>query len=198
LRMSPSRPSLAGAFALLLAWAALSSGCGSSATSFSSVSHRHATADEARIVVLPVGVPAALKLPPEEGRTLAALCATELLDAYEILELERFEQMLADKHLDLADVLQEGTGKMAAKEMGVDALLVSEVYNWRPGKPGILFLAKDGTIGFQGRLVDLASGSLIWSVNHVLETKPSEPLPIAASRVFETILHDMPRGTTSN
>jgi len=196
--MSFSRPTVSAAvLALLLGWGVFSSGCGSSA-SFSSVSHRHAASDSARIVVLPVMLPAALKLPPEEGRTLAALCATELLDAYEIIELERFERMLADKHLDLEDVLQEGTGKMAAEEMGVEALLVSEVYNWRPGKPGILFMAKDGSIGFQGRLVDLASGSLIWSVNHVLETKPAEPLPVAASRVFETILHEMPRGTVEN
>jgi hypothetical protein len=180
---------------LVLAALMTSTGCGSSG--FSSVSHRHSPRSEARIVVLPVTLPSALKLPPKEERTLGALCANELLRAYEVLELERFERMLAEKKLKLGDVLKQGTGKMAAEEMGVEALLVSEIYSWRPGKPGLLFLAKDGSIGFQGRLIDLASGSLIWSVNHVMPTSPSEPLPVAASRVFDVLVDEMPRGAAA-
>jgi hypothetical protein len=158
--------------------------------------HRLLPRSEARIVVLPVALPASLKLPAQDGRTLAALCATELLRAYNVLELERFERMLADRKLTLEDALEEGTGKVVAEEMGVDALLLSEIYTWKPGKPGLLFLSKNGTVGYQGRLVDLATGNLLWSANRAVETAPSEPLPVAASRVFESLVNEMPPGST--
>jgi hypothetical protein len=184
--------SISGHASWIAAAALVVSGCGSKELAVTS--HRSMPRSEARIVVLPVALPAALKLPKQEERTLAAICATELLRAYQVLELERFERMLEEKNLALEDVLREGTGKLVAQEMGVDALLVSEVYTWKPGKPGLLFLAKDGSVGYQGRLVDLSSGSLLWSVNRVAASAPWEPLPVAAARVFESIIEGMPHG----
>lgn len=183
------------AFAIVTAGFLLAAfaGCGGS-SELTAVNHRHSARGEARIVMLPVSLPAELKLPASEERTFSALCATEMLRAYEILELERFEKMLEEKKLPLEDVLREGAGKMFAKEMGIDALLVSEIYSWKPGKPGILFLAKRGRLAYQARLVDLATGSLLWSVNRVMETEPGEPLPVAASRIFGTLADAMPRG----
>ena len=43
------------------------------------VSHRHTPAADARIVVLPTELPPGAKLPPETGRTVSRLYATELL-----------------------------------------------------------------------------------------------------------------------
>lgn len=192
--MSRFAKSAAAAGWLVMAAAAIS-GCGGSGE-LRAVSHRHTPSGEARIVVLPIGLPSILKMPASDQRTLGSLCATELLRSYEILEFERFERMLGERKLKLEDVLTEGTGKVLAQEMGVDALLVSEIYSWKPGKPGLPFLAKKGAVGYQGRLVDLASGSLLWSVNRVMATKPTEPLAVAASRVFGNLVEDMPRGVS--
>ncbi len=183
----------ARAAAAVFAALTLASGCGGP-SEISAVRHRHSPGREARIVVLPVSLPKELKLPPAEERTMASLCATELLRTYEILDLERFEKMLEEHALDLDDVLREGAGKIVADEMDVDAVLVSQIYSWKPGKPGILFLAKKGRVAYQARLVDLASGSLLWSANRVMETPALEPLPVAASRVFGILADDMPRG----
>ncbi len=187
------RPSLAAA---ALGAALACAGCGSA--EIGGTRYPPQPKSDARIVVLPVMLPASLKLPAQDQRTLAALCATEMLRSYEVLELERFELMLEERRLTLEDVLDEGTGKVVAEEMGVDALLVSEVYAWKPGKAGLLFLASSGTIGYQGRLVDLASGSLLWSTNRVGSTEPNEPLSIAASRLFGGLVEDMTHESTAS
>jgi hypothetical protein len=183
-------PALAAAVAL-----AVLAGCGSGELAASN--HRVLPPSDARVVVLPVALPAALKLPPQEQRTLAAICTTEVLRAYDVMELERFELMLEERKLTLDDVLEEGTGKIIAEEMGVDALIVSEVYSWTPGKRGLLFLAQNGTVGFQGRLVDLATGNVLWSTNRVISTEPMEPLPIAVARMFGAVVEEMPRGDSN-
>lgn len=159
------------------------------------VSHRMAPKSEARIAVLPVALPSTLKAGPSEGRTIATLYATELLRSYEVLDWERLERTLALRHLAV-DSLLAGAGGNLAKELGVDGLLIGEVYSWTPGKPGIWILAKKGRVGFQARLVDIASGSVLWSVNRVRETEPKDSLPVGLSRVFRDLAAEMPRELT--
>lgn len=159
------------------------------------VSYRQVPKSEARIVVLPVGVPAAAKELAGSGPTLAALYATELLRSYRVLEWKRFERTLAERDLDM-NVLLNGTGGELAKDLGVDAMLVSEVYEWKPGKPGILFLAKKGQVGFQARLVDVATGSVLWSVNRVQQTEPGDTLPVGLARVFRELSGELPHEIT--
>ena len=159
------------------------------------VSYRQVPKAEARIVVLPVGVPATAKDAAGAGPTLAALYATELLRSYSVLDWERFERQLTERKLEV-DALLKGTGGDLAKDLGVDALLVSEVYEWRPGKPGILFLAKKGHVGFQARLVDVTSGSVLWSINRVQETEPGDTLPVGLARVFRELSGELPHELT--
>lgn len=159
------------------------------------VSYRQVPKSEARIVVLPVAVPAAAKELAGSGPTLAALYATELLRSYSVLEWKRFERTLAERDLDV-NVLLNGTGGELAKDLGVDAMLVSEVYEWKPGKPGILFLAKKGRVGFQARLVDVATGSVLWSVNRVQQTEPADTLPVGLARVFRELSGELPHELT--
>jgi hypothetical protein len=159
------------------------------------VSHRQVPKGEARIVVLPVGIPASAKDAAGQGRTLAALYATELLRSYAVLDWDRFERTLEQRKLAV-DSLLAGTGEEVAKELGVDGLLLSEVYDWRPGKPGIWFLAKKGQVGFQARLVDLATGSVLWSANRVRSTEPSDTLPVGLARVFRDLAAEMPHELT--
>ena len=159
------------------------------------VSYRQVPKSEARIVVLPVGVPAGNKELAQAGPTLAQLYATELLRSYSVLDWERFERTLQERSLDV-DALLEGNGGELAKELGVDALLVSEVYEWKPGKPGLLFLAKKGRVGFQARLVDAATGSVLWSINRVQQTEPTDTLPVGLARVFRDISGELPHELT--
>lgn len=161
------------------------------------VSHRMVPKSEARIAVLPVTLPASEKKTAEsEGRTIASLYATELLRSYEVLDWERLERTLGARNVPV-DSLLGGAGPALAKELGVDALLLGEVYTWTPGKPGIWILAKKGRVGFQARLVDVATGSVLWSVNRVRETEPKDSLPVGLSRVFRDLAAEMPKGLTS-
>jgi hypothetical protein len=169
-------------------------GCGA-ATDQMVVSHRLVPKSEARIAVLPVGLPAIPKAAPSEGRTIAALYATELLRSYEVLDWERLERTLVLRNLAV-DSLLAGVGGDLAKDLGVDGLLIGEVYSWTPGKPGIWFLAKKGRVGFQARLVDVATGSVLWSVNRVRETEPKDSLPVGLARVFRDLAAEMPRELT--
>jgi hypothetical protein len=169
-------------------------GCGGS-TDQITVSHRQVPKGEARIVVLPVVVPAANKEIAGSGRTLATIYATELLRSYSVLDWESFERTLKERKLAV-DSLLAGTGAERAHELGVDGLLLSEVYDWKPGKPGILFLAKKGKVGFQARLVDVATGSVLWSVNRVRATEPDDSLPAGLARVFHDLAEEMPRELT--
>jgi hypothetical protein len=163
------------------------------------MNHRRTPGQESHIVLLPVALPAGGKAPTgqnqddRDGRTLAALCATELLQNYEILDYERFKRALATRNLAIDSILVNGIGKELSKELGIDAVLVSEVYSWEPGTPGFWFLAKDGRIGFQARLVDLASGAVIWSVNRVRQTRAGDPLSVGLGDVFADLAAVMPR-----
>jgi hypothetical protein len=170
----------------------LGAGCGGPAEQMS-IAHRHAPNGESRIVVLPVEVAESIKIGPDTGTTLAALYATELLRSYEILDFRRFQKAMAAKNLDLETILGDGSGAPLADELDVDGVLISKVYTWEPGKPGILFLAKSGRIGFSARLLDLRTGSVIWSANRVKSTEPGDSLPVGLALLFQDLAAEMPR-----
>jgi len=169
-------------------------GCGG--TEQFAVSHRHSPLGETRIVVLPVHVREGIVAGKGEGKTLANLYATQLLKAYEILEYERFRHSLEKRQLSVDSLLVNGTGEELSVELGVDSVLLSEVYSWRPGTPGFWFLAKAGRIGFSARLVDLRTGSVIWSVNRVRETGPGDPLSHGVGLVVKDLIAEMPAHLT--
>jgi hypothetical protein len=171
--------------------ALVAAGCGGPAEQLS-VAHRHAPNGESRIVVMPVELADDIKIAPDTGTTLAALYATELLRSYEILDFRRFQKAMAAKSLDLDTVLGDGSGAPLADELGIDGVLLSRVYAWQPGKPGILFLAKPGRIGFSARLLDLRSGSVIWSANRVKATEPGDSLPVGLALLFQDLAAEMP------
>jgi hypothetical protein len=185
-------PSRATRVVLLLA-ALASAGCGAS-TAHLAVSHRHSPDSEARVVVLPVKVPATVAEPEATGRTLATLYSTELLRSYDVLDYERFRRSLSARGITV-DSLLAGAPDVAA-ELRVDGVLQSEVYRWQPGTPGFWFLAKKGQVGFHAHLVDLRTGSVIWSVNRARETGPKDTLPIALATVFEELSAEMPSPLT--
>lgn len=159
------------------------------------VSHRHSPGSEARIVVLPVHVPGDVESPQEEGRTLARLYGTELLRSYEVMDYSRFQAELADRQVVVDSVLT-ATTLQAAAEIGIDAILEAQVYRWRPGKPSFWFLAKGGQVGFQAQLVDVRTGSIIWSANRVRETRPDDTLAVGLSIVFQDLAAEMPKTLT--
>jgi hypothetical protein len=179
-------PFLAAALA-----AALAAGCAGPAEQLS-IAHRHAPDGESRIVVMPVELADDIKIGPDTGTTLAALYATELLRSYEILDFRRFQKAMSAKNLDLERILGDGTGAPLADELGVDGVLLSRVYTWQPGKPGIWFLAKSGRVGFSARLLDLRSGSVIWSANRVKAVAPGDPLPVGLALLFQDLAAEMP------
>jgi hypothetical protein len=170
---------------------------GCSSTEQIVVSQRMVTKGETRIAVLPVTLPASLKAAPSEGRTIASLYATELLRSYEVLDWERLERTLEARHVPV-DSLLGGAGPALAKDLGVDGLLLGEVYAWTPGQPGFWILAKKGRVGFQARLVDVATGSVLWSVNRVRDTEPKDSLPVGLARVFRDLASDMPQELKPN
>jgi hypothetical protein len=184
-------PRNTGRIALAIAAAIVAAGCAS--TERLSLHHRRAPGALGRIVVLPVAVPQdADDLPEGEGKTLASLYATELLQTYDILEFERFVRELEERSIALDSVLVNGIGEELRRELEIDGVLLSEVYSWQPGVPGILFLSKEGRIGFLARLIDLSSGSVIWSVNRVGKASPGEPLSVAMGRLFADLVSEMP------
>jgi hypothetical protein len=126
-------------------------------------------------------------------QTLGSLYATELLKVYEILDYSRFTGLLESRNLSSEDVLNAGPGDQLHEELGIDGILVSQVYEWQAGTPGILFLAKKGRLGFQARLIDLESGSVIWSVNRAIRTAPDASLNVAVSRLCHDLVREMPR-----
>lgn len=174
---------------------ALAGAVGCAAPAHLAVAHRHSPGSEARIVVLPVAVPADVPNPAEEGRTLAQLYATELLRSYEVLDYGRFRKELEARNVSL-DSLLAGDASLAADELGLDGILQAEVYRWSPGKPGFWFLARAGQVGFQAHLVDVRTGSVIWSVNRVRATRPADTLSVGLAAVFEDLSAEMPRGLT--
>jgi len=178
---------------LALVVAVTLAGCGG--TNHLVMSHRHAPDSEPRIVVLPVMLPPSFKEPDRQGRSLASIYATELLRSYEVLEFERFKRSLERRGLTLDNVV-DGDGIEVVSTLGVDGVLVSEVYSWEPGTPGFWFLAKGGRIGFVARLVDMETGSVIWSVNRIAETGPSETLAVGLASVFRDLTDEMPRTFT--
>ncbi|NNE44794.1 MAG: hypothetical protein HKN12_11355 [Gemmatimonadetes bacterium] len=189
-RPQSARPALAR-WASAVAAAGFLAGCGSSANHIS-VSHRHAPDGESRIVVLPVELPEGYVAPAGEGSTLGGLYATELLRSYDIFEFKRFEKLMMARELDLDTILENGAGQELVEELGIDGVLVSRVYDWKPGAPSFWFLSKPGRIGFLARLIDLRTGSVIWSANRVKETAPSEPLSVGIGTVFQDLAKEMP------
>jgi hypothetical protein len=185
------RTALAGT---LLGTAVALAGCGGSAQHLA-VSHRHTPAAEARIIVLPVEIPPALALPPDTGRTVSRLYATELLRNYEVLDYDRLVSNLQARKVAL-EQLVTGQAPETAAELGVDGVLESQVYRWEPGKPGFWFLAKQGQVGFHAHLVDVRTGSVIWSVNRVRPTRPDDTLAVGLGSVFEDLAAEMPSRLT--
>ena len=184
---------IAFAGALMAAVLALA-GCGGT-TQHLAVSHRHTPDAEARIVVLPAGIPAALALPPDTGRTVARLYATELLRSYEVLDYDRLFANLQTRKVTLQQLVT-GQAPEIAEELGVDGVLESEIYRWEPGTPGFWFLAKEGQVGFHAHLVDVRTGSVIWSVNRVRPTRPNDTLAVGLGPVFEDLASEMPSQLT--
>lgn len=144
-------------------------------------------------MVFPMKLPEKAKAGAGAELTLGNLYATELLKVYEILDYGRFASLLEERKLKPEDVLVEETGRLLHEELGLDGVLISQVYEWEQGTPGILFLAKKGRLGFQARLVDLQSGAVIWSVNHAIRTEPDESLSVAVSRLCQILVREMPR-----
>ncbi len=182
---------------LLLACLLTSSGCvGCAPPEHLAVAHRHSPDAEARIVVLPVSLPPNLPNADAEGRTFARLYATELLRSYEVMDYDRLLAELEGPPAD-PDSLLEDEYLEAVAEHGVDGILRAQVYQWQPGTPGFWFLAKPGQIGFQAQLVDVRTGSVLWSVNRVRETRPSDALSVGLATVFEDLAAEMPRRLTT-
>jgi hypothetical protein len=169
-------------------------GCGQT-TQHLAVSHRHTPGAEARIVVLPAEIPAELSLPPDTGHTVSRLYSTEILRSYEVLDYDRFLASLQARDVTL-EQLVAGEAPDTAAELGVDCVLESEVYRWEPGTPGFWFLAKGGQVGFHAHLVDVRTGSVIWSVNRVRSTRPGDTLAVGLGPVFRDLAAEMPSQLT--
>lgn len=105
---------------------------------------------ELRVVVLPAIKDRALRRVSE--RTISALFATELLRIYEVLDLDRFEQFLADRELTLNQALTMEAEAVVRDSARVDALADVEVYRWDAGTAGLpLIGSKKGRIGVRAR-----------------------------------------------
>lgn len=144
-------------------------------------------------MVFPMKLPEKVKAGAGAEQTLGNLYATELLKVYEILDYGRFTSLLEERKLSPENVLEEEIGRQLHEELGLNGVLISQVYEWEKGAPGILFLAKKGRLGFQARLVDLESGAVIWSVNQAIRTEPDESLSVAVSRLCQKLVREMPR-----
>ena len=146
-------------------------------------------------MVLPVVLPPAVAT---EGldRSLSSIYSTTLLQSYEILEYDRFEQILRQKSLTLDSLLVGAEDVVVVEELDIDGVLLSEVYEWIPGQPGFWFLGKKGRIGFQARLVNLRSGSVVWSLNRVVATRADDSLSTGLGVVFKDLATALPRNLT--
>ena len=127
----------------------------------------------------------------------STLYATELLRSYEILDFRRFQKAMETRNLDLEEILKGDAGAEVANDLEIDGVLLSRVYSWKPGSPGILFLSKPGRVGFLARLIDLRTGSVIWSANRVKETRPADPLSVGLALVFQDLVAEMPAHLSS-
>ena len=99
-----------------------------------------------------------------------------------------------ESYLAVLDALKDVSNRfrfIGCRNEGGGAFM-AEAYGKLTGKPGILFLAKPGRVGFLARLIDLRTGSVIWSANRVKETRPADPLSVGLATVFQDLAAEMP------
>lgn len=145
---------------------------------------------ELRVVVLPAIKDRALRRVNE--RTISALFATELLRLYEVLDLDRFEQFLADRELTLDQALTLEAESVVRDSARVDALADVEIYRWDAGTGGIPLLGrKAGHIGVRARIMDPYTGRVYWSVNRLEKVKPGTDFLDRATTLFRDMVSDL-------
>lgn len=145
---------------------------------------------ELRVVVLPAIKDRALRRVSE--RTISALFATELLRIYEVLDLDRFEQFLADRELTLNQALTMEAEAVVRDSARVDALADVEVYRWDAGTAGLpLIGSKKGRIGVRARIMDPYTGRVYWSMNRLEKVKPGSDFLDRATLLFRDMVSDL-------
>ncbi|MDP8206294.1 MAG: hypothetical protein P9L92_06490 [Candidatus Electryonea clarkiae] len=141
-----------------------------------------------RVVVMPAEF--SIKIKKINPRTVSDLFTTELLDHYNVLDLDRFEQYLKDNKLDLQQAFTAKGRAVVKDSVNIDAIFEVEIYRWDEGTSGFPFGEK-GSLGLRMRLTEPFSGQIIWSANHIAKVKPGSDFIEAATMVISEMVNDL-------
>jgi len=126
------------------------------------------------------------------GLAAADLFAHSLLNiGPEVIERSRIEELLAEQRLGGSGILDQKTAKRIGSLLGVDALFLGTVTQWvqpqsylvydrapvfsdeshsRASTPsGVSILTSSAQVGLTARLVDVETGTVVWSAHRTYE-----------------------------
>ncbi len=107
---------------------------------------------------------------PDAGEIVAELFTTELYrtDSFRIMDRNQVKRLMREKRITPPQVVDRRAAQMIGRELEVDAVLIGSVSEYwyrlerRSRRPG----GEEPAVGLNARLVDVASGKVIWASSH--------------------------------
>jgi len=136
-----------------------------------------------KVAVLPFRAPVELV-----GSSISDMFATEILKTYkyQLVERSQMEQVLGEQALGLKGVTDSALAMKVGKLLGVQGVIVGTVPEYGSKASGSSELA---AIGINIRMIDVADGSIVWSVtDSAISDKPIS-LSSFARRIIDNIVN---------
>ena len=107
---------------------------------------------------------------PDAGEIVAELFTTELyrVDSFRVMDRNQVKRLMREKRITPPQVVDRRAAQQIGAELEVDAVLIGSVSEYwyrlerRSRRPG----GEEPAVGINARLVDVASGEVIWASSH--------------------------------
>jgi TolB-like protein len=108
---------------------------------------------------------------PDAGEIVAALFTTELYRSthFKIMDRNQVERIMREKKISAPAIIDRSFAQKIGKVLGVDGVFIGSVseYWYRLEKRrGWREVGEEPAVGINARLVDVASGEVVWASSH--------------------------------
>ncbi len=122
------------------------------------------------------------------GKIISDLLATEfyLSRKFNVMERTEIQRFLEQSNINLPQQVDPALAQKLGQILGVEGIIIGSVSEYRDRESPYEFDVEEPTVGFNARLVSVASGAVLWASSYG-RTSQRDPLNLTAQTVVQNM-----------